>query len=102
MLADHRGVGTAGLAQHVERDTDFHDDPPIGFPGNDRPIAQSRQPMRSDRRGQSLRRPRAQLYETEAEEAQIIPEPQIIWRGGVWESKRQAICGWVQARARDG
>ena len=24
MLADHRGVGPAGLAQHVERDPDFH------------------------------------------------------------------------------
>ena len=28
MLADHRGVGAAGLAQHVERDPDFHGVPP--------------------------------------------------------------------------
>ena len=33
MLAYHRGIGAAGLAQHVERDTDFHDDPPMGLRG---------------------------------------------------------------------
>jgi hypothetical protein len=29
MLADHRGVRAAFLAQHVERDADFHGFPPI-------------------------------------------------------------------------
>ena len=49
MLADHRGVGPAGLTQHVERDPDFHRLPPDPTlcPANDPPPGSRRQPDRA-------------------------------------------------------
>src|SRR5260370_39761511 len=97
MLADHRRIGTAGLAQHVERNTDFHGSPPSnlgGTIGRCHGLVNCCWPLPGRYPGPNARRswrPRGQLDEAEAEQAQNIAEGHSLPRGCTGESERQAI-----------